>query len=88
MAESIAVSVMNTLPRHITGKGKAPLVRAVKMATRPSLAKNFFTPIPRHTRSHMPAEQPLDSVLDYRAWAYPISKQFLWSEGSFGESYY
>ncbi|PPQ78218.1 hypothetical protein CVT25_015537 [Psilocybe cyanescens] len=80
MAESIAVSVMNTLPRHITGKGKAPLVRAVKMATRPSLAKNFFTPIPRHTRGQMPAEQPMDSVLDYRAWAYPISKQFLWSE--------
>ncbi|KAH9482529.1 Putative pentatricopeptide repeat-containing protein [Psilocybe cubensis] len=81
MAESIAASVIHTLPRHITGKGKAPLVQAVKSASRPSLAKNFFTPIPRRAMDQTPADQtPLDSVLDYRAWAYPMSKQCVWSE--------
>ena len=80
MAEPLALNVVHSLPRHT----RRALLHAVKTSRRPSLAANFFTPVPRQMEGKLKSVEspPLAILLDCHAWACPRSQFALWYEGA------
>jgi len=81
MAEPVA-NVINSLPRLMPKKGA--LNRLAKSVSSTSLGNNFFTPVARQCNGKMKAVESPDvqNVLHYQDWAYPSSKESLWSTGA------
>ncbi|KAF8969412.1 hypothetical protein BDZ97DRAFT_1915369 [Flammula alnicola] len=82
MAEPFAAGVLSSLllPRANQGNVLARVARSSRK--HPSLAANFFTPVPRQCKRKekevdMP---PVGHVLDCQAWACPPSKHSLWCQ--------
>ncbi|KAF8914219.1 hypothetical protein CPB84DRAFT_1840949 [Gymnopilus junonius] len=78
MVEPLALNVVNSLPRH----SRRALSHLAKTSKRPSLAANFFTPLPRQNEGKMKAVEspPLAIILDCQAWACPRSQFSAWHD--------